>query len=503
MVVLFRFFHTLCLSAVLVFTVSASGLAQNSSLPRFAGSSKPAFGTPVDITTNTHTVRHWDHAFRHRCSNLLWSDFSHGSVYASASGVFQQHNYHTLGGFYAPIPSGFSYIAGFRSQYAHRSLFYAGTLSNSPTSNFYGWMCPISTATCLRIWPGCGPVWWAGANLTPLSFLPTSGLLTLDPCTGRLIPLTSCNLGWGPALAGPVVAPPVIPAAVMRFNNAIVSRTVVIPEPLALIDPRALDQIAPAMEVLPPENMAQNPDPVLPLLDEFPLAPLPQITSTAADRVESLLLQAQGDQAFRRGDYASAKLAFETARQRAPQRAAVWFRLMLVYVALNEPAQAAGCLKTALNQPADGTRAWVSAREIYGSAGADSPEALQHSEQLWGWLSERPMSADRLLLLGTFQKMRGYEGVAADILAMASHKGAEEDRVLAVRQLAAFQLPAPEGIASVPAGRDLFEGVAPVQPVSVELAGRAETTIVKPGVSTGIVLRGKRKSTASVPAVPK
>ena len=275
------------------------------------------------------------------------------------------------------------------------------------------------------------------------------------------------------------------------------------PEPLALIDPRALDQIAPAMEVLPPENMAQNPDPVLPLLDEFPLAPLPQITSTAADRVESLLLQAQGDQAFRRGDYASAKLAFETARQRAPQRAAVWFRLMLVYVALNEPAQAAGCLKTALNQPADGTRAWVSAREIYGSAGADSPEALQHSEQLWGWLSERPMSADRLLLLGTFQKMRGYEGVAADILAMASHKGAEEDRVLAVRQLAAFQLPAPEGIASVPAGRDLFEGVAPVQPVSVELAGRAETTTVKPGVSTGIVLRGKRKSTAIVPAVPK
>jgi len=99
--------------------------------------------------------------------------------------------------------------------------------------------------------------------------------------------------------------------------------------------------------------------------------------------------------------------------------------------------------------------------------------------------------------------MRGYEGVAADILAMASHKGAEEDRVLAVRQLAAFQLPAPEGIASVPAGQDLFEGVAPVQPVSVALAGRAETTAVKPAVSTGIVLRGKRKSTASLPAVLK
>ena len=506
----FRVSPTLCLSALMVFLVCESGLAQTSQLPPFMDSSESAIGLQVDFTINHQTVRRWNHAFRHIGSHSLWNHSSHNRAsfcYAANRGVVRHFDYAVVGGIYPAFQTGVVSIYDVRSTCEQSVLLYSG-LQNHCFNKSFGLFHRVSAGSFCGVWPSVSPGWCPGPIVTPCSSFFSAGLYTTDPCTGLLIPLNSCSSGWRPGFAGgsviaPPFAAPMLPGFVPHAQILTEPCMVIMPDLLALTDPRALDLIAPAMEMLPPANMPERPDPAVPLLGEFPLVPLAEKTTTAADRVESLLLQSQGDEAFRRCDYAKAKLVFETALQKAPQRAAVWFRLMMLHVAFNEPAQAAACLKTALSLPADGTRAWVSAKEIYGPAGADSAEALRHSEQLWSWLAERPLSADRLLLLGTFQQIRGYAAVSEEILAMASHKGAEEKRVLAVRELAAFHVPAPENTAAVPTGSDRAEVATPVVPASDDLTNKSETTASNPAASTGIVLRGKRKSIVGLPAEVK
>lgn len=494
----------------MVFVISASGLAQTLHLPPFVDSSKSAIGLQVDFTTNHQTVRHWNHAFRRTGSQLLWNHSAHHTApfcCAAIPGIVRHFDYGVVSGIYPAFQTGFTPIYDVRLAREQSVLLYSG-LQNHCFNKSFDSFHRVSAGSFCGVWPSVGAVWCPGPIVAPCSSFFSAGLFTTDPCTGLLIPVNFCRSGCRPGFAGasviaPPFAAPMLPGFVHHAQISTEPRMVIMPDLLALADPRVLDLIAPAMEMLPAANMSERPDPAVPLLGEFPMVPLSEKTTTAADRVESLLLQSQGDEAFRRRDYARAKLVFETALRKAPQRAAVWFRLMMLHVAFKEPAQAAACLKTALSLPADGTRAWVSAKEIYGPAGADSAEALRHSEQLWSWLAERPLSADRLLLLGTFQQVRGYAAVATEILAMASHKGAEEERVLAVRELAAFQLPAPKSTAVVPAGPDRAEVASPVPPASDDLTNRGETTASNPAASTGIVLRGKRKSIVGLPAEVK
>jgi hypothetical protein len=506
----FRLSLTHLLSAILAVIVSASSQAQNSGLPSFLDGSASASGQQF-FHTNTQTVRHWNHAFRHTGSQQLGNQFSHniGPLIAprclpgSPSGVYYLGN-GSVSGIYPAFPTGFVSFSDFRSCYRASVLAYR-TPHNHGVNKSPGYFHTASTGSLCGVCVSIGSVWCAGPIVTPWSLFPSTGLFTTDPWTGLLVPLNSCSSGYSSGFCGvrmvsPPFAAPMLPGLVYQARMSAETRTVMTPELLALTDPRALDQIAPAMDIRPAGHMPAEPNPAVPLLGEFPLVSVPEKTTTAADRVESLLLQSQGDDAFRRRDYSKAKQAFEMALQKAPQRAAVWFRLMMLHVAFNDPAQAAACLKTALSLPADGTRAWVSAKEIYGPAGADSVDAQQHSEQLWSWLAERPLSADRLLLLGTFAQVRGYDAVAADILTLASHKGAEEERVLAVRALAAFRLPQPDGTAVIPEGLDRVEGSLPIPPAPEGVAQKQESKTANPIDSTGIVLRGKRKSTAGLPS---
>lgn len=301
--------------------------------------------------------------------------------------------------------------------------------------------------------------------------------MTIDPRTGWLVPMNVGGCGGLPSGLGRtdismVVGSTTLPLTPNVMGGAMELRPALISDGVAVPDPRLLDVMAPPN---PPEQ------------------------------VESLLQQTLGDQAYRQGDYAEAGLAYEVALQRTPRRAAVWFRLMLLAVAREEPGEAVQYLKAALSVPADGSQAWVTAADVYGPAGADSPESLRHSQQLWEWLAERPLSADRLLLLGTFQRMRGYTGVAEDLLSLASHEGAEAERVQSVRRLA--ETPA-SGLESD--GADL-DGRATIELSALEGVGpapglmKAEAKLVSanapnatsvPGgdlATEGIVLRGKRK----------
>ena len=331
--------------------------------------------------------------------------------------------------------------------------------------------------------------------------------MTIDPRTGWLVPMNVGGCGGLPSGLGRtdismVVGSTTLPLAPNVMGGAMELRPALISDGVAVPDPRLLDVMAPPN---PPEQVVFPADPALPLLEEFPVAVVSDKVGSPLERVESLLQQTLGDQAYRQGDYAAAGLAYEVALQRTPRRAAVWFRLMLLAVAREEPGEAVQYLKAALSVPADGSQAWVTAADVYGPAGADSPESLRHSQQLWEWLAERPLSADRLLLLGTFQRMRGYTGVAEDLLSLASHEGAEAERVQSVRRLA--ETPA-SGLESD--GADL-DGRATIELSALEGVGpapglmKAEAKLVSanapnatsvPGgdlATEGIVLRGKRK----------
>lgn len=227
----------------------------------------------------------------------------------------------------------------------------------------------------------------------------------------------------------------------------------------ALIDPRAIDQLAPAVnpdapapdrterapvpqppqpgdEPLLPQapQLPGQPDDV-PVLNEFNPVPRDQKVSSLTDRIHSLRYQASGDDAFRKSDYPTADVFYATAIRTAPDRRAPYLRMAMVRIALADFPSAASYLKAGLMMESDASRPWCTAEELYGEKVAE--RARTHGGPLWNWLAERPMSADRLLLAGTFQKLRGYNKTADEMLALASHDGAEALLVSEVTHLAA------------------------------------------------------------------
>ena len=227
----------------------------------------------------------------------------------------------------------------------------------------------------------------------------------------------------------------------------------------AQIDPRMIDILAPAVDpnafnrnrvgVPPipqppePDNQPVFPDapqlPVqtdgVPVLNEFNALPREQIISSLAEKIQSLRYQASGDDAFHKSDYATADVFYATAIKTAPDRRAPYLRMAMVQIALKDFADATSYLKAGLTMESDASRPWCTLEELYGQKAVE--RARLHSGPLWNWLAESPLSADRMLLAGTFQKLRGYNKTADEMLALASHAGPEATLVSEVMQLAA------------------------------------------------------------------
>lgn len=268
--------------------------------------------------------------------------------------------------------------------------------------------------------------------------------LTVDPFTGQLVP-------WNPWLVTPM---PYIGVA-NQFPGSILVPTIIsmnlsmrpaVPSTASytMIDPRMLDQIAPAPQqfeipmpqapVPPAPEVPPAVDPNTPLLNEFEAIPRGDKVSSLADKINSLRYQSQGDTAFRKEDYAGAEENYRNAIERAPDRRSPWIRMALLQIAIGNFPVAAQHLKTALSITNDRARAWVSADELYGQQTAQ--RARTHGSELWNWLAERPLSADRLLLAGTFQKFRGFDAAADELFELARFEGPEADYVARIRSIA-------------------------------------------------------------------
>jgi thioredoxin-like negative regulator of GroEL len=171
-----------------------------------------------------------------------------------------------------------------------------------------------------------------------------------------------------------------------------------------------------------------------PLLNEFESLPRGDKVSSLADKINSLRYQSQGDTAFRKEDYVTAEESYRDAIQRAPDRRSPWIRMALLQIAIRNFPAAAQNLKTALSITDDRARAWVSADELYGQQTAE--RARTHGSELWNWLAERPLSADRLLLAGAFQKFRGFDAAADELFELAHYEGPEADYIARLRTIA-------------------------------------------------------------------
>ena len=254
----------------------------------------------------------------------------------------------------------------------------------------------------------------------------------------------------------------IAPTVLMLNMNASMPPVMPFGSSYSLLDPRLIDQLAPAVnpDELDPDRIERGPVPQppqpggeqvqpnapqlpnqpdhAPVLNEFNAVPRDQKVSSLTDRINSLRYQASGDDAFRKSDYPTADVFYATAIRTAPDRRAPYLRMAMVRIALTDFPSAASYLKAGLIMESDASRPWCTAEELYGQKVAE--RARTHGGPLWNWLAERPMSADRLLLAGTFQKLRGYNKTADEMLALASHEGAEASLVSEVTHLAATDI---------------------------------------------------------------
>jgi hypothetical protein len=273
-----------------------------------------------------------------------------------------------------------------------------------------------------------------------------------------------CNPGWPSAIGmnsyfpGTGIAPTVLMLNINQNIQPVIPST----SSYSLIDPRVIDELAPAVNpeqldpnliepppipqppepnnqpVLPDELQLPNPQDDVPVLNEFHAVPRDLRVSSLTEKIQSLRYQASGDDAFHKSDYATADVFYATAIKTAPDRRAPYLRMAVVRIALADFPNATSYLKTGLTMESDASRPWCTAEELYGQKVAE--RARSHGGPLWNWLAERPLSADRLLLAGTFQKLRGYNKTADEMLALASHEGAEALLVSEVTHLVATDI---------------------------------------------------------------
>lgn len=180
-------------------------------------------------------------------------------------------------------------------------------------------------------------------------------------------------------------------------------------------------------EVLPPDQQ--------PLINEFPTERVVAAEVAAVDRIRSLRYQTTGDNSFVRGDYADAAAFYETAADTAPMRQAPWLRLTWANITQRQFEDAAINLKKALLLQDDPTKAWVTGRELYGKH--FDLKSVEHDEELWRWLEQRPNSTDRLLLTAAFQRLRGRSSVGKELQDAAIRLGLDQSLVDAMTRMSA------------------------------------------------------------------
>ncbi len=331
-----------------------------------------------------------------------------------------------------------------------------------------------------------------------------------------------CQAGWPYAVGvnsyfpGTAIAP-----TVLMLNMNLNMQAVEPPAAsYSLLDPRLIDQLAPAVDPNgmdpnaiepPPIPQPPRPDEQLPLpdapqlpvqpdgvpvLNEFDAMPRDQRVSSLTEKIQSLRYQASGDDAFHKSDYATADVFYATAIRTAPDRRAPYLRMAIARIALSDFPTAARYLKAGLMMESDASRPWCTAEELYGQKVAE--RARTHGGPLWNWLAERPMSADRLLLAGTFQKLRGYNKTADEMLTLASHEGPEAILVSEVTHLTETDI----GQRAVSHDLERMIEQASAQP---ENTGESTTDrVMKRAVEQagGIFMRGKSTATRTEPAAP-
>lgn len=330
---------------------------------------------------------------------------------------------------------------------------------------------------------------------------------SIDPYSGIAVSYSSWNAPVMPYMGGVnSYFPGAILAPTLLNMNFSMRPSVPSAASYTLTDPRILDVVAPAPRIgpvpeppLPGDQLVPDAPPLpgpeagAPLLNEFESIPRSEKVSTLAEKIHSLRYQATGDESFRKEDYVSAEVFYKSAIEMAPDRKAPYIRMAFVQLALANFPKSVSHLKAGIMMPDDGTRSWVSAEELYGSKVIE--RARSHGGKLWNWLAEQPLSSDRLLLAGTFQKLRGFDQVAAELLGMASHEGPEAAYVTAISSIAASDT----GHRAI--SQDLARLIheSPTNSPAADVQGQpfeANSTTTKlrdsKPESEGIVLRGKR-----------
>lgn len=248
--------------------------------------------------------------------------------------------------------------------------------------------------------------------------------------------------GFGyPGYTG-ILAPPIV-VPILGNTSGFLPPSMPFQQQVLPPSPVTSNMIAP-QPVLPPEQngevLSQKiPVDETPVVNEFGRAAIVTETDvSAADRIRSLRYQTSGDSAFRKQDFASAEVFYKTAGKTAPVRRAPWLRLAWSQVAQQRYSNAVESLKKALALKDDPTNSWIDGEDLYGRQSAVLSST--HNDRLWEWLQQRPNSTDRLLLAASFQQLRGYSGIANELLLTATSTGLDKSLVDAFREVADDQL---------------------------------------------------------------
>lgn len=158
-----------------------------------------------------------------------------------------------------------------------------------------------------------------------------------------------------------------------------------------------------------------------PAAGEFAAAATHYRPASAVEKIESLQLQTQGDQALRKADLELARTFYQAAVRAAPTRQSSWVRMAWVQVFQRDYAKAAAVMNRAMLIQNDSEIGWIRAEDLFGNNSTD--RSMLSDTGLWGWLQDQPGSADRIFLAASYQYFLGQDRIASDLLELAYSAG--------------------------------------------------------------------------------
>ena len=423
---------------------------------------------------------HWNQAFRTTGSQA----FKHYSPQRAVGWSVAGPGFHNgiSGGFHTGFNTGFStgFTAGYQSsgwQYGWNGFGYSGWQATSSTTWIHALPFSGHRISVSAFAPGL-------CQVSPLLAPARSGLYTIDPCSGLLIPLewwyygclpgfSICPRPWG-LFSVPIVYSQTTLQAQTTPGPGWVSLDTAVP------DPRILNSLLAQAQEADAAAEARR----LPAAEEFPAARIEQRQISAAERIDSLRLISQGDDAFRRADYAAAATSYHSAMKLTPDLPSVWLREVHLNIAQGQYERAAACLKTGLSLSGAVPSVRLSAGSLYGSDNA--PELQKSSQRLWQWLADRPGSADRLLLMAAFELLQSHDTVTSELISQAEQQGGSAVCCAALRQQLLPTQPAG------PLAQEVTANKAASADTADKVADPANASTPAAEDSTGIVLKGRR-----------